>query len=104
MSPGKPPAPCKRVQLGIVRPVRRSGGRGVSAEMSGCLFRQVLMPGPDAWPPGRDGAPVRLVLLAELAGQGRLLVPPDERGDGYPNRGGVTHPDPLAPRHALPRD
>ena len=32
------------------------------------LFRLALMPGTGARPPGRDSAPVGLILLAELAG------------------------------------
>jgi hypothetical protein len=66
-----------------------------------CLVR---LPGAAAWPPGWHGTLVDLVLRAELAAQGRLLVPMDERGHGGARGRGVQQEGGLAKYQRLPDD
>src|SRR5260370_15063529 len=94
---GTPPGPGVAQRHGRVMLPHRVGGGAIA------VWR-ALLPWPGSWPPGRNAAPVCLVLRAELAGQGRLLVPADERGDGDPDDGGGAPQHRPGQRKCPPRD
>src|SRR5260370_11559655 len=82
---GTPPGPGVAQRHGRVMLPHRVGG-GVIA-----VWR-ALLPWPGSWPPGRNAAPVCLVLRAELAGHGPRLRPAGGPGAGGPHARGVAQP------------